>query len=42
MYDRGSKEVHLFQRGHRRKKVEANVVLLGDPLLQEIIGTVWI
>ena len=38
MYDRASKQVHLFQRGDRRKKVSANVLDLDDPELEETIG----
>ena len=38
VYDRARKNIHLFQRGHRRKKVTANVVSLHDPELLEIIG----
>jgi len=30
--------VHLFQRGNRRKKVNANIVSLDDPELVEVIG----
>lgn len=36
--DRASNQVHLFQRGDRRKKIAANVVDLNDPDLKEIIG----
>ncbi len=36
--DRATNEVHLFERGNRRKKVDANVVALDDPELAEIIG----
>eukprot|EP01038_Epipyxis_sp_PR26KG_P006879 gene6879-9425_t len=38
VYDIASKNVHLFQRGDRRKKISANVVDLNDPELIEIIG----
>jgi hypothetical protein len=30
--------VHLFERGHRKKKVYANVIGLEDPDLEELIG----
>jgi hypothetical protein len=30
--------VHLFERGHRKKKVYANVVGIEDPDLEELIG----
>ena len=30
--------MHLFQRGNRRKKVNANIVGLDDPELVEVIG----
>jgi len=36
--DRATNQVHLFQRGDRRKKIAANVVDLNDPDLKEIIG----
>lgn len=38
VYDRQSKMVHLFQRGDRRKKLDANVLTLDDPELEEVIG----
>ena len=38
VYDRATTMVHLFQRGNRRKKLEANIVGLEDPELVEIIG----
>jgi len=38
VYDRSTKQVHLFTRGDRRKKIDANVVSLEDPELEEIIG----
>lgn len=38
VYDRASKEVYLFTRGDRRKKIDANVLALEDPVLEEIIG----
>ena len=36
--DRASNMVHLFSRGDRRKKIDANVVALDDPVLEEVIG----
>jgi peptide chain release factor 3 len=39
VYDRTTKQVHLFVRGDRRKKITANIVGLDDPQLKEIIGT---
>lgn len=36
--DRQTKQVHLFQRGDRRKKVTATVVDVDHPDLEEIIG----
>ena len=38
VYDRASKQVHLFVRGDRRKKIDANIVALDDSSLPEIIG----
>lgn len=38
VYDRISKQVHLFVRGDRRKKIKASVVDAHDPELEEIIG----
>ena len=38
VFDRSSKQVHLFVRGDRRKKIDANIVGLEDPVLEEIIG----
>ena len=38
VYDRSSKQVHLFVRGDRRKKIDANIVALDDSSLPEIIG----
>ena len=38
VYDRSSRTVHLFQRGDRRKKVEANVLSVDDPDLHDVIG----
>ena len=31
VYDRASKQVHLFTRGDRRKKVKASILDLDDP-----------
>ena len=39
MYDRTDKEVHLFQRGNRKKKVHATVLSLQHPDLPALIGT---
>lgn len=30
--------VHLFERGNRRKKVDANILSVDDPILPDIIG----
>lgn len=38
VYDRGSKTVHLFERGNRKKKVNANILTVDDPVLPEVIG----
>jgi hypothetical protein len=38
VYDPALKQVHLFERGHRKKKVHANVMALSDPDIPEIIG----
>ena len=38
VYDRSTMMVHLFVRGDRRKKIDANIVSLEDPELEEIIG----
>ena len=39
VYDRTDKEVHLFQRGNRKKKVHATVLSLHHPDLPALIGT---
>lgn len=39
VYDRASKQVHLFIRGDRRKKIDANIVSLDNQVLEEVIGT---
>lgn len=39
VYDRATKQVHLFTRGDRRRKISANIVSLEDPLLEEVIGS---
>lgn len=36
--DRTTKKIHLFQRGDRRKKINANIVSFDDPELLDIIG----
>ena len=38
VYDRTTKQVHLFTRGDRRRKISANIVDLEDPQLEEVIG----
>lgn len=38
VYDRQSRNIHLFQRGDRRKKISATIVSYDDPDLPEIIG----
>jgi peptide chain release factor 3 len=38
VYDRATKMVHLFERGNRRKRIEASVVGVDDPILVEVIG----
>lgn len=40
VYDRSSQQVHLFQRGNRRKKIDANVVCMRtqQELLVELVG----
>jgi hypothetical protein len=38
VYDIAEKQVHLFERGHRKKKVHANVLALSDPDIADIIG----
>ena len=37
--DRATNQVHLFQRGDRRKKIAANVVDLNDPDLKDYLKT---
>eukprot|EP01040_Poterioochromonas_malhamensis_P004099 gene4099-4387_t len=38
VYDRMKKQVHLFQRGDRRKKIFATILDINDPDLLEAIG----
>lgn len=39
VYDRSCNEVHLFQRGDRRKRLDANIIsLLDADTLVEIVG----
>lgn len=40
VYDRMKRQVHLFQRGDRRKKIFATVINFDDPELIEAIGEI--
>ena len=38
IYDRRGREIHLFERGDRRKKIFATILPIDDPEVIELIG----